>query len=333
MMPLHQQNKNLIDDTNYIKGALTYLVEGNPCVLLDGRRTPGIIEKIDLDSGMFIWRIKDFEDEGKFWELPFEDIHLFQFLKDANQNEKSIVDRYESIIKEKQKKLDITIDPVIQKYTIKKIEQLKKKMIIWLDNESRYFKSNDTLDWTKKKGNDLLSDDLKQYLKSINCLYLEDETTNQFCLNPYSGELIKGMCICLAEMGLVDYHGFEARKSSTFSGLYKKEIRKKYLLHRLSFMQALFEKANQKELTIFRGMTSEKPFKKMNRPLLSTTAHLETAKAFFDDSINFKHKSAYIIKLNVDVKSIFMTYLETNAFNRQYLEQEIILLNTDGLPL
>lgn len=331
-MSIHQQNKHKKDDRLYTIGTLKYLVKDNACVLLDGRRTPGVIETIDLDSGMFTWRILDFEDKGKCWELPFEHITQFQFLDDAYQNDASVIDRFEEIIKQKQISLNIEIDMNTQKQTLEDIHLVKENMLSWMDKESEYFKYNNKLDWTSQKENSLLSKDLKNYLKQHHLLYLEEETTDQFCLNPQSGELIKGMMICLAELGLVNYQGFKTRKASTFLPPYDKDTRKSYLIHRLAFVQAMLEKAGQDELMVYRGMTSEVQFKAFNRPLISTTAHLETAQAFFDDSINQKHKSAYLIKLNIPSSHILMTYLETPAFSRQYLEQEVIIINKDGLP-
>ncbi|AUD64567.1 hypothetical protein BK011_02310 [Tenericutes bacterium MZ-XQ] len=331
-MSIHQQNKNKIDDALYTKGTLKYLVKDNPCVLLDGRRTPGIIEDIDMESGMFTWRILDFEDKGKCWELPFEDISQFQFLDDEKYSDKDVIRLYEDIIKQKKIELNIKIDIDTQKQTFKNITKIKEDIIAWMNKESKYFKSYDKLDWSMKKGSPLLSEDLKRYLDNEHLLYLEDETTSNFCLNPHSGELIKGMIICLAELGLVNYQGFEVRKKSTFTKPYEKETRKRYLMHRLAFVQAMFEKAHQKELTVYRGMTSEQTFKSFERPLISTTAHLESTKAFFDETIHPKHKSAYLLKLNMPVSQILMTYLETPAFSHQYLEQEVIILNKDGLP-
>lgn len=50
---------------------------------MDLRRTPGQIESICLDSGFFRWRIKDFEDVGKYWDVPIEDVSRYQFAKSS----------------------------------------------------------------------------------------------------------------------------------------------------------------------------------------------------------------------------------------------------------
>jgi len=332
-MSLHQSNPNKLPDSMYNKGSLKYLVKGNSCVLLDGRRTPGIIENIHMDAGMFIWRITDFEDKGKFWELPFEDIVKFQFLDHEKSNQDDEVELYRKIIKSKQVPLHIRIKKKQQKETQRSINEIKKSIHEWLNKNSKFFQTNQPLILEDKKGSNLLAKDLQRYMNHLNLLYLENETAEAFCLNPKSGELIKGMMICLAEMGLVDYHAYATRKASTFKNTYRKEIRKKYLLHRLAFVQALFEKVALKEIVVYRGMTSEKPFQVMKRPIISTTLSLSTAKEFFDESNDKNIKSSYLLKLTIPISQILMTYIETQHFNQQYLEQEVIMLNTNRIPL
>ncbi|MBC8591169.1 hypothetical protein [Wansuia hejianensis] len=39
---------------------------GNKRRVSDGRRISGFIEKYDDESAMFIWRITDFKDKGKY---------------------------------------------------------------------------------------------------------------------------------------------------------------------------------------------------------------------------------------------------------------------------
>lgn len=332
-MALHQSNKHKRDDSSFLIGSLKFLVKDNQCMLLDGRRTPGIIEHIDIDAGMFLWRILDFEDKDRFWELPFEDVTKYLFEQDAKTNSKDTIDLYEQIIKEKQKVLYIKIDPIKQRNTYQEIELIKKDILKWLESKSLYFKSNKTIDMSSKTGHKLLYVDLQNYMMEHDLWHIESEVSDNFCLNPNSGELIKGMMICLSELGLVAYNGTIIRKTTTFEGKYTKAIRKKYLKHRLAFVQAMFEYINLQELIVYRGMTSEKTLQSLNRSLLSTTMNLETAKEFFDTSSNPKIKSSYLMKLSFPISHILMSYLETKQLNKQYLEQEVIVLNTFQLPL
>ena len=84
-MGIYKFNKNMLPDTEFVPGTIAFLVEGNYCRLLDGRRTPGMIEKYFDDSAMFRWRIMDFEDKGKCWDVPAEGVTCYQFAKDAKR--------------------------------------------------------------------------------------------------------------------------------------------------------------------------------------------------------------------------------------------------------
>ncbi|MBN1114919.1 MAG: hypothetical protein JXA66_06225 [Oligoflexia bacterium] len=73
-MSIYQHNKGMLPDLEFIPGSIEYLVPGNKCRLLDNRRTPGVIESYFNDSAMFRWRILDFEDKDKYWDMPVENI-------------------------------------------------------------------------------------------------------------------------------------------------------------------------------------------------------------------------------------------------------------------
>ena len=78
-MTLHQFDENMKPDSEYFYGDLSFLVPGNVCRLLDGRRTPGFIEEVCTESAMFRWRISNFEDKGRYWDVPLEHIDDYQF--------------------------------------------------------------------------------------------------------------------------------------------------------------------------------------------------------------------------------------------------------------
>lgn len=75
-MSLHQKHENILPDELFEQGTLYHLVPGNEGRVLDGRRTPGILEIYDSESAMFVWRITDFEDKGEFWEIPAEGVSV-----------------------------------------------------------------------------------------------------------------------------------------------------------------------------------------------------------------------------------------------------------------
>ena len=106
-MGIYRFNKDRLPDTEFAPGTIAFLVEGNYCRLLDGRRTPGMVERYFDDSAMFRWRIMDFEDKGKYWDVPAEGVTRYQFTKDAKRLDTRRVKRIEASIQTYQRRLTI----------------------------------------------------------------------------------------------------------------------------------------------------------------------------------------------------------------------------------
>jgi hypothetical protein len=163
-------------------------------------------------------------------------------------------------------------------------------------------------------------------MESQHIEHLEQKTADIVVMNPYSGEWIKGMRVAFAEMGLVDYHDKIPRTKDIFTGVGSKALRRKYILHRLSFIRAYFELLGISEIVLFRGMSSTKEWGPVRqRSLVSFTFNKKVAESFanFGKPKDFKH--AYLLKRTIPVEKLFMSYLETEAMNRQYKEAEALI--------
>ena len=325
-MSTHEYDDNMRADNEFIKGDLSFLVKGNKCRLLDGRRTTGYIEKYDEDSAMFRWKITKYEDKGKHWDLPAESVTKFQFEKESEQ----LSDNEVNIIKEKIKKykenLYIKAKESEKIKTEAVIAEREKEIKKWLKDNSMFFKSNKKLNFDSKEGPSSLTEDLTEYMKLKGLYDIERKTAETMVLNPKSGEWIRGMEIMLGEMGLVSYKGKIPRTKGIFTGLGSKNKRYKYLVHRLAFVRAYFNLLKIKEIVIYRGMSNEKDWKVIPRTFLYCTLSYDVAKDFSDFNRESKYRTSYIIKMTCSVKKLFMTYIETQALNRQYKEAEAILL-------
>src|SRR6056297_3031615 len=313
-------------DNEFIKGDISFLVKGNKCRLLDGRRTTGYIEKYDEDSAMFRWKITKYEDKGKHWDLPAESVTKLQFEKESEQ----LSDNEVNIIKEKIKKykenLYIKAKESEKIKTEAVIAEREKEIKKWLKDNSMFFKSNKKLNFDSKEGPSSLTEDLTEYMKLKGLYDIERKTAETMVLNPKSGEWIRGMEIMLGEMGLVSYKGKIPRTKDIFSGLGSKNKRYKYLIHRLAFVRAYFNLLNIDEVVVYRGMSNENDWKEISRTFLSCTLNYEVAKDFSDFKRESKYKISYIAKMTCSVKKLFMTYFETNALNKQYKEAEALFL-------
>lgn len=327
-MSIHQYNSNKRPDSEFVKGDLPYLKLGNICRLLDGRRTPGSIENIDYDSGMFRWRITDFEDKGNHWDVPFEKISSYQFDKNSIPLSREETDIIRNIISKYDQPLTIICNDTAYQITEKKIENLESDAIKWLKDNSSFLSTGETLNFKTNIGSDKLADDFINYMEKYKLVQHEIKTADYIVLNPNSGEWIKGMSIVLAEMGLVDYHGKVTRTKDIFTGIGSKNLRESYILHRLAFIRAVFSIMNIESIPLYRGMCSEVDWRKSKSTFVSFTFDNVVAKSFsgFDGEDRFKN--AYLVKSNVPTTKIFMTYLETKQMNERYKEAEALLFNT-----
>jgi len=332
-MPIHQSNPDRRPDDNFLPGEIALLVPGNRCRLLDGRRTPGVIEAYHPESATFTWRITDYEDEGNAWSLPAEDIKKFQFEEGsrrlAPEEVRDIMGRVEVF----QEPLIIEADPKTRAVTERAIIYLKGGALAWLKQHSQFFEKDPSLDFDSRKGSPELAQDLLHYMEDHELRDLEFRTAENVVLNPHSGELVKGMLIVFAELGLVDYRGTIPRTDDIFQWEMSKDARKKYLAHRLAFMGAVFQLLGIDEVVLYRGMSTETAWEKKRRSFLSCTFNLAVARAFAEFERGNKYRHAYLAKTTVPVDRLWMTYLETAAMNRQYHEAEALVLQRGDLSI
>ncbi|WDV46475.1 hypothetical protein PV797_01965 [Clostridiaceae bacterium M8S5] len=331
-MSIHKYDDNMLPDSEFIKGEYSLLVKGNKCRLLDGGRTTGFIEEVQISEGMFRWRITKYEDEGKCWDLPVEEVIKFQFEKNSDKLEEYHITEISHIVNKYKDKITIEANQNDKIVSESEISIAKEKAICWLKENSLLLKNKERLDLSANEGSEYLYKDLKKYMEYLKLEKEEKMTADSIVLNPNSGEWIKGMCIVLAEMGLVPYRGKEPRTKDVFKGIGSKENRRRYIVNRLGFIRAYFQLLDISSVALYRGMSSEGTWSERDRTFLHMTFSVEVAKAFSNFENN-KYKTFYMIKATLPVDKIFMTYLETSQMNEKYKEAEALILYDEELKL
>lgn len=322
---MHEQHTILEPDDNFDNGTLAHLVVGNEGRVLDGRRTPGFIEHYHEDSAMFIWRITGFEDAGKCWEIPAEQINCYQFRKDSSLLSQDEVSRISERCQELSRILRIPKSAKVFAETQQAIAEQEKTACEWIMQHSAFYQAGIGFDFDAKEGIALLYEDLERYLRASGLYELEQETAEQYLLNPYSGEWMKGMKIVMAELGLIGYNGTYPRKKETFLGMGSKESRIAYILARTAFVRSIFKLKGITEIPLFRGMSSEIDFYETPQTLISTTCSVSTAMEFADMKQSSNARSAYVVKFTCPIENLFMTFFETRQFSERYKEQEAVV--------
>lgn len=324
-MSIHKSNKNARPDSDYLSGEIKFIVKGNECRLLDGRRTPGVIEDYFKESGQFRWRITDFEDAGSYWDVPAENIQSYQVLIGSEELDFQTVQEIEATVKAFDQELHIDVSDEARVTTEREINVVQEAIEKWMRQHSTWMKQGHVLDLDSETGNRLLMDDLKRYMADAQLIELETEMAKQFVLNPYS-EWMKRMTITLAEMGVVAYKGKVPRGELRDQCDASQENRRTYLIHRMAFVRAFFSLNQIKEVQLYRGMTTEGEWRDFHdKSLTSWTFNPKVALSFCDLDKQNVYKNGYILKRMIPVEALFMTYLETEEMNQQYLESEAVL--------
>ncbi len=322
---MHEQHIIFEPDSNFDNGTLAHLVVGNEGRALDGRRTPGFIEHYDEESAMFVWRITAFEDAGSCWEIPAEQINCYQFRKNAQLLPAEEVSCISKRCQELNQELSIPKSSAAYAETELAIARQERTASEWIVQHSAFYQSGIEFDFAAKEGIALLFSDFEQYLRTNGLDEQEKETAEQYLLNPYSGEWIKGMKIVMAEMGLIAYNGTCPRKKETFQGIGAKENRISYIIARIAFVRSMFKLKGIVEIPLFRGMSSEIDFYETLQTLISATFSAATAMEFADIQQSSKARSSYVVKFTCPVDKLFMTFFETRQFSERYKEQEAVV--------
>lgn len=329
-MSIHQQHKNREPDSNFTDGGFDLIVPGNRCRLLDGRRTPGVIEKYFEKSGIFRWRITDFEDKGQYWDVDAERVSGYQFALNSKRLSRRDARAIEDQCKRLEKKLHIPITPDVQKETEARISDLCRKADEWLTDNSEFLQSGARIDFSDRKGPKEAASDLLHFMDDCALGDIERKTAEIMVLNPFSGEWIKGMEIVLARLGLCEYHGKAPRTADIFFGRGDEKIRKDYLLHRAAFLRAFFSAIDKNEVVLYKGMSTEGDWTRTSpKTFTSWTFSLKVAKSFSNEAFNENFKQGYILKRTFPVRKLFMTCIETEAMNDQYLEAEALVMHEE----
>jgi hypothetical protein len=311
-MSLHQHDPNRRPDSDYIAGDPAYLVVGNRCRLLDGRRTPGHIAAVDYDAAMFTFFIEQFEDKGKTWDLYAKDVASFQFEPDSKRLDDASLTQLLDKMAYYRTPLVIPTDENHLTTTTKRIAALQEEAMRVLEGQSL------PVDPASLEASDCLpyQTTLMDWMTRSGFAELERRVAAQMVLNPNAGELGRQVGVALAQLGLVPFEGTILRRPTV-----PEEAMREYLMHRLAFVRCLLPR----DLTVYRGMSSEGPFRSIPRSLMSWTDKLSVAQAFaeFEDP---RFVSVYLIQHKAPRDTILMTHVETQAFHGAYAEREVVLM-------
>ncbi len=325
-MSIYQFNDDMLPDSDFEPGEYEHLVIEKHGRLLDPRRTPVRIVDLRPSVGMFVIRIEAFEDKGALWEVPYEEVSHYQFVKGKDRATPGIVSEFRRAVDRFDRPLRISCDQDARAETLTRIGELCKEVSGWFDDHSRFFHDRrDLPDPEVRKGDPVLWTDLNAFLATRGLREMEEAFARQFASNPYSGELVKGHRIVLADLGLVAYEGKVTRDAELFDGKWSRGRRADHILSRMAFVHSLFQRLGYSHRILYRGISCPGPLQLPdNTTFVSATFSMAVAKSHFDSG--GEESTRVLYQQAVPIERLFMTYYETEQMNLHFREAEAVLL-------
>ncbi len=327
---IHQFDPHMAPDSEFQPGELKWLVPGNRGRLLDRRRTPVQIERLDLATGQFVCRIMGFEDRGAVWEIPLESVGSYQFARDSRAAGAAEVARYAEAAACFDREVEFPCDPGRRARTLGRLDGLRLEAGRWLEERSGFFRAAGRLDPEAQRGDERLWADLEGYMRERGLLELESSFAARYVSNPQSGEWVKAHRMVIAELGLAPYRGKVLRDPAAFEGVGSRAARAEHVLRRLAFVHQLFVRSGDPAPTLYRGLSAEGPLEP-RRPgtFVSATFRLEAAMSLFGGP---RDGTGALYRQAVPAERLFMTFFETRAMNERFLEAEAVLVEDEANP-
>jgi hypothetical protein len=326
-MPVYASDPDAAPDEQFEPGRLEHLVLGNAGRLLDPRRTPVSVIGIELASGLFVVEVRAFEDQGAQWRVPFEEVGRFQFLRGAAQAEAGSLGLYSAAVARLDRQVSIEATAAEAAATRSRLREERAIVGERLDalGVSSSLDATDCIE--RREGDPALASIAKAILAERGLANMEHAFAGQYVSNPWSGDLVKGHAIVAGELGLAAYHGKVARDPDCFVGEWTKARRAEHLLVRLALSSELWSRTGQREVLLYRAMTSETAL--TARPptvFVSATFAREVADEQFAGGP--RTRSAALYRQKTSVERVFMSFWETPALNGAYPEAEAILIGS-----
>jgi hypothetical protein len=325
-MSIYETAADPAPDSEFEPGTLDHLVVGNAGRLLDPRRTPVAVVAIEVETGTVVVRLEAFEDKGACWEVPFEEVDRYQFARGGARAAADDVTRFREAVDRFDRPLSIPCFEQARADTTRRLAEVCREAEEWLDANSRFLAGDGGLPApATREGDPLLWKDLGDFMAAKGLRDMEEAFARQYVSNPFSGELVKGHRIVIAELGLVAYEGKIVRDPRLFDDPWSRACRAEHVLARMGLVHALFRRLGHDRLVLYRGISTEGPMHPPdNRTFVSATFSREVAMSHFESAGD--RATGVLLRQAVPVDRVFMTYYETPQMNAPFKEAEAVLL-------
>ena len=321
-MAIYESDPDRAPDDEFEPGTLEHLVAGNTGRMLDHRRTPVKVLGVREETAWFRLRVEGFEDEGAVWDVPFDQVHHYQFARGSRRVKPDTARNYAEAAKRFDRLLAIDPDPAARAATGARVARECVTAAMWLEENSGFLGGGERLHLGERDGSPRLAADLGAWMEERGVADVEEAFAARFVSNPYSGEIVKAHRVVLAELGLAPFRDTVLRDPASLAGAWKRERRERHIVVRLAFLRAFFAAVGVEAVPLFRGIGLRGPYqRRRGHTFVSTSFHRPVAESHYGDGA-----TGLFLADRVPVERLFLTHLETAAMNRQFREAEAVLL-------
>ena len=326
-----QYNPDKLPDSEFEQGCFEHIVAGNEGRALDYRRTPVRIRAVRESSGLIIFEIRGFEDEGNTWEIPFEAVGSFQFAVGSTRATMRNRSRYEAIADALNRPLEIACKRDARHAAVSEMEEAERDAAKWIQTRS-VGRIVGPVDFARRDGFDEFYVETASYMQHHDLADNEARFAADYACKFHYSENVKAHRIVMAETGLVPYVGTILRAEGELEGRFSRSRRREHILRRLGFVRALYRELDVDSVLVYRGIhCAGFPTRPVNRTFVSTSTNLAVAEslACFREPRNSNKpgfKIGVLMSQEVGLERVFMTYMETEQLNSPYGESEVVLL-------
>ena len=320
-----QSDPMRLPDAEFEAGELRHLCVGNTGRLMDFRRTPVRVTALSHSTGLATIEITQFEDQGAFWDLPYEDVTSYQFVRGCATAPEGELEKMRAAIARFDVMTTISCDAAKRASTLLAITEARAHATVWLKEHSRFLRSGRALPEGKPEGDAFLFADVAEYMRMSGLHDLEAHLPRRYVSN-MNNETVKVLRMAVARMGLAPYQGKVIRDPAQADAEFSLERRARYVVARMGFLQALLEQCGREKVVLYR-MESRQGLLRSRRggtALVSASFRMDIVQEMsgWADPL----RTVAIYRQAVPVDRLLMTYLETEAMNHPYREAEALLL-------
>ena len=298
---------------------------GNEGRLLDFRRTPVRVKDVWYETGLAGVEILAFEDTGAVWDVPFEEVGKYQFRKGSARAPAHELQKIRIAVTRFDRQEVISPDARNRQAALRGLAREWELGDCWVSRNSRFLQSGRSLPEGQPEGDALLYQDIRRYMDERGLLDLESRFARKY-VSYANNEFVKAHRVAVARLGLASYRGKVIRDSSQTAGPLALERRKKHILARMGWVQALLRRCGRESIVLYRMESCDGPLHSRRREtaLVSASFRMDIVQEMsgWADS----QRTVALYRQAVPVERVFMTYLETEAMNQPFREAEAVLL-------